>query len=451
LNRRRFLKHAGATGAVIGASALGLDLLTMRPTSTPTEMMTSTKLNLPPVAEFSFTPNYLNPTDQQIVRFTSESYDLDGDSLAYKWMVDGEPVSEEKDYSAKLPVGRHFARLEVSDGYYNETTDNAIITIEPDQIYPTKQLRIKYKGMDYAASRVSPELDMTPSVIPDHERLDEQLSTIHDELGCNAVSIWAGDGYEDNLIEACRIALQKRFDRIYVLPKYMHFTVDEIAEKLAKLAPRITSLRETSDKIVWVIGNEFTYCVKDLIPGDTFRDKQTWVHNHHDGYIEAQQTNIPRVFETILPVIRKIYRYPVAYNAGPNEIDLVPWNDPLFESVCWNAYLKPAYRESTEKSLLDKFSQLKRFRKPIIASEFGCATWTGAGQASDTTLFQSQAYDEDEQADSIDRHCMMFNDARIDGAFLYIHNEEWDKGFGLYNGKKRKKGFYMYKSYQRAS
>jgi hypothetical protein len=229
----------------------------------------------------------------------------------------------------------------------------------------------------------------------------------------------------------------------------MHFTVDEISEKLANLAPRITSLRETSDRIVWAIGNEFTYCVKDLIPGDTFQDQQAWVHQHHDGYIEAQQTDIPKVFERILPVIRRNYRYPVAYNAGPNEIDLVPWNDPIFESVCWNAYLKPAYREATEKSLLNKFFRLKRFQKPVIASEFGCATWTGARQASDTALFQGQAYDEEEQADSIDRHCRMFNSAGIDGAFLYIHNEEWDKGSGLCNGTKRKKGFYAYKSFQR--
>jgi hypothetical protein len=363
--------------------------------------------------------------------------------------VDSEPVSEDKDYSVKLPVGQHFVRLEVSDGHYNETTGNTIMTVEPDQIYPTEQLHVKYKGMDYAAARASPELNATPAVIPDHEKLDEQLSTIHDELDCNAVSIWAGAGYEDNLIEACEIALQKSFDRIYALAKYMHFTVDEIAEKLANLAPRITSLRETSDRIVWAIGNEFTYCVKDLIPGDTFQDQQAWVHQHHDGYIEAQQTDIPKVFERILPVIRRNYRYPVAYNAGPNEIDLVPWNDPIFESVCWNAYLKPAYREATEKSLLNKFSKLKGFQKPVIASEFGCATWTGAGQASDTALFQGQAYDEEEQADSIDRHCMMFNSAGIDGAFLYIYNEEWDKGFGLCNGTKRKKGFYAYKSFQR--
>ena len=43
----------------------------------------------------------------------------------------------------------------------------------------------------------------------------------------------------------------------------------------------------------------------------------------------------------------------------------------------------------------------------------------------------------------------MLNTARIDGAFLYIYNYEWDKGYGIYNGLKRKKAFYMYKSYQR--
>ncbi len=45
----------------------------------------------------------------------------------------------------------------------------------------------------------------------------------------------------------------------------------------------------------------------------------------------------------------------------------------------------------------------------------------------------------------------MLNGARVNGYFYTEYNDNFDKGYGLYNGPARKKGFYMYKSYQRAA
>jgi len=458
LNRRKFLKYAGATVAVVGASALGLDyfLKPQTPNVSLTTTATSSRFDYPPVIDsVDVWPKYINPTDAYGIRFTETSHDPDGDPLTATWLIDGVEVSHANPYVTTLPVGVHTASVQVSDDKNTVTGFINPITVEPDQLsdptYQPKPFRMEFKGMDYAAGRAAPELNATPTTIPSQDELDEQLDTIHNELGCNAISVWAGDGYEDNLIEACKLAMQKGFDRIYVLPKYMHFTVDEIAEKLENLAPRITSLRETSDKIVWAIGNEFTYCVKDLIPGDTLKSQQAWVGQHHDDYILAQQNNIPQIFERILPVIKGTYDYPVAYNAEPNEIDLVPWSDTIFESVGWNAYLAPQFGID-EKFLINKFSQLGRFGKPIIVSEFGSETYTGAL----IEVFDNQPYDEDEQARNIKRYCDMLNSANtgmslVTGAFPYIYNEEWPEGWGFYNGMQRKKGFYMYKSYQRAS
>jgi len=55
-------------------------------------------------------------------------------------------------------------------------------------------------------------------------------------------------------------------------------------------------------------------------------------------------------------------------------------------------------------------------------------------------------YDKDEQADYVNRYCGMLNRARIDGYFYTVYNDDFDEGYGLYNGKKRKRGFYMYES-----
>jgi hypothetical protein len=47
----------------------------------------------------------------------------------------------------------------------------------------------------------------------------------------------------------------------------------------------------------------------------------------------------------------------------------------------------------------------------------------------------------------------MLNRARIDGYFYTQYNYDFDKGYGLYHPtrRSRKRGFYMYKSYQRSA
>ena len=122
LDRRRFLKYVAAgTVAVAGAASayhlydreLGRNPEVTIPTVTETEFPLSTRANHPPVARFKCKPYYLDPTDQQTIQFTNLSVDPDGDPLTYQWLVDNLPVSTEKDYSAKLPVGQHEVDLEV--------------------------------------------------------------------------------------------------------------------------------------------------------------------------------------------------------------------------------------------------------------------------------------------------------------------------------------------------
>jgi hypothetical protein len=79
-------------------------------------------------------------------------------------------------------------------------------------------------------------------------------------------------------------------------------------------------------------------------------------------------------------------------------------------------------------------------------------TFTGAGEwggAMPLGVWETHPYDEDEQARYIKKYCDMLNRARIDGYFYTVYNDDFDKTYGLYNGKKRKKSFYMYKSYRR--
>jgi len=405
-------------------------------------------INRPPKAAFTYrtptrTLKYIAPTDRDLILFLNNSTDPDADPLTYTWLVDGQPVSQQKDYSAKLAAGQHQVQLKVSDGKTTVSRQVAL-TVEADQIYPTKPLNVRYKGMNYAAARTGPEFSSIPT--PSRDEMDEQLDTIHNELGCNAIIVQAGDGYEDNLIECSKLALQKGFDRTYAYVRYMNSTLDQTVEKVGRLAARVRSLRETSDSFVWMIGCEFGVSMSGIIPGDTWFDRVRYQLDHKDWW-DLVQAKEPEIWRRILPVVKSNYGYPVAYAAATWEIPLVPWSDPSFGEVSPQLYIHDSIGQ-TESWALNQLSSLKRFGKPVIVSEFGCNTYTGAGTLAGAPLFMKQnPYDEDEQANYIEKYCNMLNKANINGAFLYMYNDDLDKSLGLYNGTRRKKGFYMYKSY----
>lgn len=271
MNRRRFLKYTGTSAAIVGASALGLDYALKPELSQPTQVTTATsklttsKLNHPPMAAFDYTPKYLNPTDQQTVQFTNLSTDLDNDPLKYAWFVDDQLVSESKDYSTKLAVGQRLIRLNVSDSQAGDVTERTI-TVEPDQIYPTKPLQVRYKGMRMTVGWKGEShgpIDVQ----------DEKLDVIRNELGCSAVIIYGYADLEDDLINVGSLAVEKGFDRIYLAPMYLDFSIGDTIQRIGSFASRIKALREKSDSIVFMVGHEFSLDSSSFVPGATYDER----------------------------------------------------------------------------------------------------------------------------------------------------------------------------------
>lgn len=401
-------------------------------------------------------PRYINPTTEDVVEFC---YCLHGPvpttPLLTTWTLDGTEVIHEPRYANKLSEGDHAIVLKVSDDE-SETVTSTTVTVEPDQIYPTKPLHVKYKGVNYCVGRpMTPEFTGYPS--PDRDQMDEELDNIHKDLGCNAIIIAAGADSEDDLIECARMALQKGFfDRMYIEPHYWQYSVDETVERIARFAPRVRNLRESSEAIHFMVGHEFSLETSGIIPGDLWNDRVEYQTKHPDWQDRVWAT-FPRMFKDIIAVCKENYGYKISYAAiaGTAETDAVPWNDPLFESVGIDGGLVPVFG-ATDEVLFRQLSELKaKFRKPVIIPDFSCMTYTGADQWDGCVLpnaWENGPYDEDAQANYIKSYCDVLNSARIEGCFYWQYRENYDKNAGLYRGgKSRKKGFYMYKSYQRAS
>jgi len=294
------------------------------------------------------------------------------------------------------------------------------------------------------------------------EITEEKLDLIRDELACNAVIIFGEkEEFEDDLIEASRLAIQKGFDRIYVTPEYQDLPVDETIEKIGQFAKKVKALRQMSEAIVFMVGHEFTLDAYGIVPGETYADRVHYVREHTD-WMEKVYAVLPGMFRKIVQVCKDYYGYQITYAATVWEAeDIVPWSDPIFESVSSNAYVQDKVGW-TQNCVMKHLSGLGKYGKPVNSTEWGCPTYKGAReQASSAFLDEDLAkypYDEDDQVSYIAQYCDMLNKVNISGAFYTQIDDERPKGYGLYKattppylgpGSSRKKGFYMYKSYKR--
>jgi hypothetical protein len=454
VGRRRFLKYVGAGLVAATAAGAGCYLYSSQRGPPPTQTTTTTQTPIvwkpPAISEIQVKPRYINPTPADKVEFSYLCFDTGNNPLSTTWLIDGRETSHERAYSTKLFKGDHSVVLKVSDGK-SEATKYASVMVEPDQIYPPEPLHVRYKGIRYSAGIGVPGWEGIAT--PSGDEMQEHLDTIHDELGCNAICIDAGPDYEDNLIECGRLAIEKGFERIDIQPRYINCTIDETIENVGRFAKRARELRQTSEAVVYHLGHEFVLETSGIVPGNNWFQRLDYCVKNPDWPNEATP-KLTKMFKDLIKVCQDNYGYPVSYAAiAVVEVDVVPWHHPAFGSIGVDAYLQDVtgWDEDWVISLL---TSLKKYRKPVHSTEAGCLTFSGAAEIGGVITFgvwEGRQYDEEEQARYIERYCNMLNKARIDGYFYTQYNDTWDKGYGLYNGRKRKKGFYMYKSYQRAT
>ncbi|MCX6658786.1 MAG: twin-arginine translocation signal domain-containing protein [Candidatus Bathyarchaeota archaeon] len=457
LSRRKFL-YAGA-GA---ATAAGIGYLTKNywspllegttPTSTLIPTASPKSENNPPYADVTLKkPRYIKPCVGQEVQFSNSSGDPDRDSLTYQWFVDERLRSDSKDLVTEFEQeGRHSISLIVSDGKLKDDT-GFYIDVEPDQIYPPQPLYVKYKGASYY---VGPAGSEWSNSVPSAEEMDEQLDTLHDDLGCNAVIVTGGGSFEDRMIECGEMAVRKGFDRVYIQPRYVDFTVDETIERISKFAPKVRSLREMyGDVVGFCFGHEFPF-ETSIVRGGSFLGRwRTGMTGVDWGKVKSV---LPSMFRRIIDICKKNYGYQISYAAMPVECDenLVPWSDPIFESVGVDTYITETNEiDNGEKWWSNLFSRLRVYRKPIFSFDWGMMSYVGADRWGGLSPLycREPPYDEEPQVAYTRKTLTMLHRERIDGCFWVMYNDNFDRGHGLYNPNthRRKKGFYMYKSYQR--
>lgn len=399
-------------------------------------------------------PKRVNPTSGHTIQFLNTSKaSNDTRSSSYSWYVDDRPVAKTADFSTKLHADsfdtRHKVRLSVSDGE-NESSHEEIIVVDPDQLYPISELKVKVKAVVYwpdcNVPRIGPQLR--------EEYIRSDMNLIRDELGCNGIRINSGicaglsPEWEEDLVRCTEIAMETGFDNVTVGPRYLEATLDETAERVRAFAPRAERLHRISDAIVFEVGNELSIDARGICLGQTYSQRADEIDRNVDK--PAYQARLHEFLRRLVSICRESYHGKLSYAAHPGEW-AIPWDELDLDIIGQNQYWWP---ECTDEKWVNIFKRLSRFGKPVHVTEFGCRTYKGSFELGGSGHYRAGDYDEDAQANGIKHYLDVINASEIDGCFLFMFRDELDlrsARFSLVDGTHRKKAFYIYKSYQRGS
>ncbi|AEW98633.1 hypothetical protein [Streptantibioticus cattleyicolor] len=198
-----------------------------------------------------------------------------------------------------------------------------------------------------------------------------EMAVIARELRCTAVRITGGD--LERLTVAARYAAAERL-QVWFSPFPCELTRAEMLPLYARCAERAEELRAGGARVVLVLGCESTLFAKGFVPGDTVYDRVAAITEQTPG-VRALREELPRLLNPFLAeaaaTARERFGGPVTYASGPwEEADWTP-----FDIVAVDAY--------RDRRNADRFPEvLDRYPahgKPVAATEFGCATYRGAG------------------------------------------------------------------------
>src|SRR5215212_9168847 len=237
----------------------------------------------------------------------------------------------------------------------------------------------------------------------DPEVVRRELRIIRDDLHCNAVRIMGGDPQRLELAAtyAAELGLE-----VWFSPYPLELTTYELLSLFADCAERAERLRRRGAEVVFVAGAELSLMNKGFLEGETFDDRlQRLLSQPHrlPQLIPEVAARVNQFLARALAVVRERFGGKVTYAAI--HLERVDW-------ACFDIVSMDLYRSS---EIADRFTEgvraLVALGKPVAITEFGAATYRGAGDRGAHGL-EIVEHDKDTGAP-----------LRLDGG-LYLRDEE---------------------------
>ncbi|WP_328471197.1 hypothetical protein OHA21_06615 [Actinoplanes sp. NBC_00393] len=253
--------------------------------------------------------------------------------------------------------------------------------------------------------------------------VERDMRAIAGDLGCDAVTVLGTD--LDRLREAAEFALAQGMD-VWLQPRLVDAKPAAVLEHLAQAAELAERLRVAHPgRIVLNVGCELSLFMRGILPGRSF---MTRIRGLMVTYFLMPVFNVRlnAHLRKACAVARERFHGPITYSSG--EWEGVDWQ--LFDYVGVDYYRQA----SNASTYVEKLQRYRRHGKPVVITEFGCCTFTGADQkggggflivkwGDPPTIKPGYRRDEQVQADYIGELRGIYAREGVDAAFVFAFSE----------------------------
>ncbi|MFG2918172.1 hypothetical protein ACGF0D_35470 [Kitasatospora sp. NPDC048298] len=204
----------------------------------------------------------------------------------------------------------------------------------------------------------------------DPEVVERELRIIRDELHCDAVRIMGGDA--DRIELAARRAAALGLE-IWYSPYPLELTAEEMLELFADCAERAERLRQGGAEVVFVAGAELSLMNPGFLPGADTGERIALLARPEQvrEHLGAVSGRVNAFLDRAVATVRERFGGRVTYAAVP--LERVDWEP--FDLVSLDLYRSA----ETADRFADGVRDLTAQGKPVAVTEFGSATYRGAG------------------------------------------------------------------------
>ncbi|MFE4976772.1 hypothetical protein ACFRAR_32305 [Kitasatospora sp. NPDC056651] len=204
----------------------------------------------------------------------------------------------------------------------------------------------------------------------DPEVVERELRVIRDELHCTAVRVMGGDPERIELAAgyAADLGLE-----VWFSPYPLELTADAMLELFADCAERAERLRRRGAEVVFVTGAELSLMNPGFLPGSSTADRVALLARPEQvrEHLGAVADRVNAFLGRAVAAVRERFGGRVTYAAVP--LERVDWEP--FDLVSLDLYRSA----ETADRFADGVRALTDQGKPVAITEFGAATYRGAG------------------------------------------------------------------------
>ena len=259
------------------------------------------------------------------------------------------------------------------------------------------------------------------SKLPKSEMIRD-LDIIKDKLNCNAIRI---DGENLNKLVLCSRLCFERNLTVLFSPRFIDKTKNQTLNLIKKAAIEAEKLRLMNKDILFLVGNEMSLDTCDFVGEEKYIERCAKLNKKIPKDLEK---NLNLFLKELVIMVRKHFKGKITYASGFWEN--IDWLN--FDFVGVNKYLG----EWNKKTYPKELKTLKKERKPILITEFGCGSFKGASDLGPMSPFiidrekgevRNHIRDENEQANYIKKLIKIFKKEKVYGCFVFTFIEPYYK------------------------